>query len=229
MRPNANATATAQTSHNHATATALAQQNATATVVAQATAMATSPYKPFTTVALDSPLTSASSGCDSSTICQFSSTGYQVSIQQANTLQFCRNSGQYGEIAYQATMTITQGDCGGLTFRYNDNNNFYFFEVCVNGTYDVGYYVNGQPTLLYPNFHTSSAIKQGLNQPNTLAITVQGDTVNMFINGSTSIDAGTSSSLTGSTFSQGQIGLFAEDAGDPTTVVYTNALVWTIS
>jgi len=226
---NANATATAQTSHNHATATALAQQNAAATASAQATALVTSHYPPFTTVALDSPLTSASSGWDSSTICQFTSTGYQVSIQQANTLQFCQNSGQYGEIAYQVTMTITQGDCGGLTFRYIDNRNFYFFEVCANGTYDIGDYVNGQSNLLYSNFRTSSAIKQGLNQPNTIAITVQGDTVNIFINGSKSIDTGTSSSLTGSTFSQGQIGLLADDSGNPTTIAYTNALVWTIS
>ena len=222
---NANATATVLTqAHNNATATVLAQQNATATAVASATAIATSHYPPFTTVALNDSLTSASSAWNTSTICHFSSTGYQISIQQANSLQPCVDSGQYGELAYQVTMSISQGDCGGLIFRYVDNNNFFFFEVCANGRYELGDYVNNNESDL--GFHANSAIKQGLNQQNMIAVTVQGDTINMYVNGN-NIDGATDSILTGSTFSQGRVGLLAHDAGDPTSVTYIDALVWT--
>jgi hypothetical protein len=210
-----------------ATATALTQaHNATAIVAASATAIATSHYPPFTMVALDDPLTKASSGWDTGTICQFSSTGYQISIQQAHTTQFCLNSAQHGDIAYQVTMSIHQGDCGGLIFRYIDVHNLFFFKVCTNGQYTLGDYVNNNESDI--GFYTSSAIKQGSNQQNVLAITVQGDTINMYVNG-TNIDTATNQRLTSSAFSQGQVGLLADDTGDPTTATYTNALIWTAS
>ena len=227
----ANATATVQTTHNNATATALTQQNATATTVARinltATAVATSPYSPFTKVALDDGLLTASSDWSASSTCQFNSTGFQASIAQANTIQHCLNAGRFGEMAYQVTMNITQGDCGGLDFRFVDSQNFYFFIVCQNGTYNVGDFVKGQSGTLYVENHASSLIQQGLNKPNVLAVTLQGNTINMYMNGKL-LDNATNSLLTGSVFSQGSIGLFAEDESGPTTVTYTNALVWTM-
>ncbi len=230
---NANATATVQTSHNQATATALAQQNATATAIANAnataTAVVTSHYPPFTNVALFDTLTSPTSAWNSSSTCQFGSSGYMVSIQQAHTLQYCvNNSGQFGQIAYQVTMTVQQGDCGGLVFRHVDANNFYFMDVCQDGSYDVGDFVNGTENLRYNNTQPSSAIIQGTGKQNVIAITVQGDTVNVFINGH-SVDTVTSQALTTSFFSQGEIGLLADNLGNPTAVSYTNALVWTAS
>ncbi len=227
-----NATATVQTSHNNATATALAQQNATATAVANthltATAIATSQYPPFTNVALNSPLASASSDWDSSSICQFTSTGYRVSIAQAGHFQYCLNSGTFGDSAYQVTMSIQQGNCGGLIFRRIDNNNLFLFEVCSDGTYDLSALVNSTWHSLYSANRASGAIQQGLNKQNVIAITVQGDTVNMYVNGN-KIDTATNPALTSSTFSQGALGLMADDTGDPTAVTYTNALVWTAS
>ena len=227
-----NETATVQTSHDNATATTVAQQNATATAVANihltATAIATSHYPPFTNVSLNSPLTSASSDWDSSSICQFTSTGYQVSIAQAGHFQYCLNSGTFGDSAYQVTMSIQQGNCGGLIFRRIDNNNLFLFEVCADGTYNTSALINSKWNSLYPTNRASGAIQQGLNKQNVIAVTVQGDTVNMYVNG-TKIDTGTAQALTNSTFSQGAIGLMADDTGDPTAVTYTNALVWTAS
>ena len=228
---NSNATATAQTSHNNATATARAQQNATATAFASvhltATALATSHYPPFTNPALNDSLTSTSSDWPSSSICQFASAGYQVSIARVNTFQYCLNSGTFGDFAYQVTMNIQQGDCGGLIFRHIDNSNFYLFEVCQDGRYNLGDFLNNQGSTLYTTPHTNSLIQQGLNKQNVIAITVQADTVNMYVNGK-NIDNATSKALT-STFTQGGIGLMAADATNPTAVTYTNALVWTAS
>ena len=230
-----------KTQHDNATATAIANNNAAATANvittahtiatrnAIATAQVTSHYPPFTTLAFNDQLTSSDSQWDSGSSCQFTSAGYQASIAQLNYFQSCLDSKVFGESAYQANMTIGQGDCGGLVFRYVDSKNFYLFEVCQNGTYNVGNYVKDQPTLLYPypNFKASSAIHQGLNQQNVIAVVVQGDTVNMYVNGK-NIDTAKNQNLTNA-FSQGQIGLLAADTGDPTSVVYTNVLVWTAS
>ncbi len=227
---NINATATAQANtHALATATANANVTATAAVNATATAVVTSHYPPFTNLALYDSLTSSNSQWDSGSQCQFTSAGYQVSIARSGFFQWCLNTKQLGDLAYQATMNIQQGDCGGLIFRYVDSNDFYLFEVCQDGTYNVGDFVSGKATYLYPNANkSSSAIHQGANQSNVIAVSVQGDTVNMFVNGQ-SIDTATSTTLTSSTFKQGQIGLLADDTADPTSVTYTNVLVWTAS
>jgi hypothetical protein len=173
-------------------------------------------------------LTTASSDWDSSSICQFTSTGYQVSIAQAGHFQYCLNSGTFGDSAYQVTMSIQQGNCGGLIFRRIDNSNLFLFEVCADGTYNSSALITNTWHSLYSTRRASAAIQQGLNKQNVIAITVQGDTVNMYVNGN-KIDTGTNQTLTSNTFSQGAIGLVADDTGDPTAVVYTNALVWTAS
>jgi serine/threonine protein kinase len=227
------ATATARTqANNNATATVLARQNATATAFAStnltATAVVTSHFPPFTTLSFHDPLnTSSNSNWSSSTPCQASSNGYQVSIAQVNTFEYCSYlPGMFGEFAYQATMNIQQGDCGGLIFKYVDSNNLFLFEVCQNGTYNLNALVNNQWSDLYTNDHPSAAIQQGLNKQNVLAVTVQGDTVNMYVNGQ-KIDTATDQDLTSSKFSTGGIALVADDVSNPTTVIYTDALVWT--
>ncbi len=226
---NNNSTATAN-ANNHATSTAIALATAHAqeTAAASATALVTSHYPPFTTLALYAPLTTSSSQWDTNSSCQFTSSGYQVSIAQAGYFHWCLASQQFADIAFQVNMTITQGDCGGLMFRYVDSNNFYMAEVCQNGTYNLGDFVNGNANYLYTNPRSSSAIQQGPNQTNVVAIVVQGNTVNMYVNGH-QIDTATSDTLTSSQFSQGAVGMLADDVSDPTAVTYTNALVWTQS
>lgn len=223
---NTHATATALTASQHATATALAvSQQATAVAVASATAAATSQYPRFMHVALNDALTSGNDWGGSTTACQTSSTGLQISIQQVNTFQYCLHAGQYGDIAFQATMSITQGDCGGLDFRHIDAQTSFFFKVCQDGTYNIGENTSTQTILLYTaGDHTSSAIQQGLNKQNMLGVTVQGNTINVYVNGK-NIDSATDTDL--KTNTQGQVGLFAEDRGHSTIVVYTHALVWT--
>ena len=195
---------------------------------ATATAIVTSHYPPFTNLALYDALTSSNSQWHSGSACQFTSAGYQVSVARSGFIQYCTNTKQFGDLAYQTTMTIQQGDCGGLIFRFVDSNNLYYFVVCQNGTYDLSDYVSGKQTPLYANTKPSATIHQGVNQSNVIAVSVQGDTVNMYVNGLT-IDSATNATLTSSTFNRGQIGLLADDTADPTAVTYTNVLVWTAS
>jgi len=235
---NADATATASahaaaTAHANATATANANAtgtaiaNATATAIANAnataTAIATSHYPPFSLVALNDPLTSNSaSGWATGTQCQFTSTGYQVSIARAGFYQGClATATNFGDFAYQVTMTITQGDCGGLIFRAVDNQDFYTFNVCQNGRYNLALYAKSGTTSTQAS--SSSAIHTGVNQVNTLAVVIQGNTFNLYANGQHL------NSFTDSTFTHGEIGVVSTDLSSPTAVDYTNALVWTAS
>jgi hypothetical protein len=128
-------------------------------------------------------------------------------------------------MAYQATMTITQGDCGGLMFRSADLKNFSTFYVCQDGTYNLVDFVADQPQPLYPQFQVTSAIHQGMNQQNVIAVSIQADTIDAYVNGlpvDTVQDANFNTTL-----KQGGVGLLAEAIHDTTLVSYTNATVWT--
>ena len=66
------------------------------------------------------------------------------------------------------------------------------------------------------------AIHTGLNQANTLAVVAQGNTFDLYVNDE-KVD-----SVSDSTYSQGEIGvLAANQAGNGTEVVFSNAMVWT--
>ncbi|HXZ03330.1 MAG TPA: protein kinase [Ktedonobacteraceae bacterium] len=225
---NTNMTATAQTQANANTATASAHAQATQNVNATATAIATSHFAPFTSLALDDSLTNSSdSQWDSNSACMASSNGYNVSIQQFNTLKWCNYaSSTFTDFAFQVNMTIKSGDCGGMIFREVDHNNFYAVLVCADATYDLGIFQNGsfQWASALNQRSSSSAIRRGSGQMNTVAIVVQGNTFNLYVNNFTNrVDTFTDSALD----QQGAIGLLADNLGNPTSVVYTNAVVWT--
>jgi hypothetical protein len=209
----------------HATATAFAIPGLTATAVATS---AISPYAPFTEPLLEQSLISPAYGWSTGPFCQFSAVGYKVTNIRPLYIQRCIDTRyQFGEMAYQITMTIHTGDCGGLIFGYQDVNNFYIFEVCQQGVYNVAGFFKGKWIVHYPFFAISSAIRKGLNVQNRIAITVKGFAVNMYVNGQ-HIDMAINLDSTGNDISQGCIGLFVNYGHNtPTSVIYTNALVWT--
>jgi len=94
--------------------------------------------------------------------------------------------------------------------------------VCQNGQYQSARYVKNVNTGS-TSLTTSSAIHTGLHQVNMVAVVVQGDTFNFYVNGQHIY------SVTDTTFTHGAVGVVANDNTSPTTVDYTNALVWTAS
>ncbi len=227
----ATATVMRTLANNHATATTVSLDNAVNTAVAvpglTATAVAISPYAPFTKVLLDNSLTSGYFGWSEGSNCQMSAiAGYQVSVARDFYIDYCTSTmGQYGEMAYQVIMSIRTGDCGGLVFGYKDVNNYYTFEVCQDGTYNIYSYLKGEWISLYPHSRMNSAIRQGLYMQNRIAVTIMRDVINMYVNGK-EIDTAKDFDLTGNPIRRGEIGLLADDRGNTTSVIYTNALVW---
>jgi serine/threonine protein kinase len=227
----AEAIATAQ-----AIATDTAQTNATATAQAIATATASvvaaspDPYPPGGgTLALYDPLHNESigSGWDTGSInCTFTGHAYQVSAINIDHSQYCTaRSTDFSNFAFEVQINILQGDVGGMIFRADAaNNSYYIFFVGRNGYYSLfACKSNICNSLVVSKF--SPAIKQGLNQSNTIAVVATGTTITLYVNGKQL------ASMQDSTFTHGQIGVLASPAPNTshlTEVAYTNARVWTL-
>ncbi|MBV9709498.1 MAG: hypothetical protein JO011_01140 [Ktedonobacteraceae bacterium] len=226
----ATATAIRTLVNNSATATTVSLDNAVNTAIAvprlTATAIAISSYASFTKLSMYNPLNSGYYGWSGGPNCQMSGAGYQVSITRDFYINYCISTmGQHDEMAYQVMMSIHTGDCGGLVFGYKDTNNYYIFEVCQNRTYNLYSYLKSEWISLYPYFRTRSEIREGLNTQNTIAVTIMGNTINMYVNGK-KIDTAKDFDLTGGPVRRGEVGLIANDKGKATSVIYTNAVVW---
>jgi len=224
-----------QAAQAHATTTAITAVTATAQVEASATAavIAANPnaYTPgLGKLALIDPLSDNSKGYawDTGTqtdgTCAFSGGSYHSSTQKTQFYYICSTGvPDYSNFAFEVQMKILQGNCGGMVFRYNSNTGkLYFFEVCQDGSYLFSRY----PDFTGNNVKdlaggSSKAIATGLNQTNTIAVVAQGSTLSIYVNKQKI------ASVNDSTFTHGQIGLFADDSNHPTDVAFNNVKVWT--
>jgi hypothetical protein len=234
--PDANATASAVAAHD-ATASVVAANNATATAAVWATAVVKNPdlYPPAGTLALVDPLSqpyewTAHSDANWGGQCQFvNGMYYQIHQLPSNKFYPCVNDGPnghdiYSNFAFEVNMTITQGDCGGLTIRDNgDTSNAYVFQVCQNGSYSFDKYVSNSNSTNLKQKNNSPAINQGTGQSNVIAVVANGSTLDLYVNGQ-KID-----STSDPSYSRGNIGLIAEAISNETTVTYQEAKVWTLS
>ena len=109
-----------------------------------------------------------------------------------------------------------------VVFRADvNNNNFYDFEVCQDGSYYLALYSNGNGKyVIQPK--NSSSIKTGLNQDNIVAVVAQGKSITLYINNQNL------STATDSSFSSGSVGLVGDAVNGSTDVAYAFAKVWTL-
>ena len=228
----AQATEAAQT---HATATAITAITATAQAQASATAAVIAanpnPYTPgLGKLALIDPLSDNSKGYawDASVhtdgTCAFSGGNYHSSTQKTQFFYLCTAEvTDFSNFAFEVQMKILQGDCGGMVFRADSNSGkMYFFEVCQNGTYLFSRYLDFTGNNVKDLAGGSSAtITTGLNQTNVFAVVAQGSTLSIYVNKQKIASA------SDSTFSHGQIGLFADSNSHATEAAFNNVKVWT--
>src|SRR5947209_6966208 len=228
------ATATTQSNNTQASATAQAI-NATATSQTSnvnptptATAANTNPFPPAgATLVINDPLTNNNNGYgwettpDAGGVCQFTGGAYQVNEKAYDTREYCPayNTNFGSNFAYEAQMTIVQGDLGGLIFKDATNQVFYFWRFSQDGSYDlIPYHTPSLPTLASgtaPSFNT------GYNQTNLLQVIVTNSRIQLFVNNQYVTSVGISG------YGQGYIGVFVKDRGNPTEAIFSNAKVWT--
>ena len=185
------------------------------------------PYPPNTgTLALNDPLSDNSNGnfwgesSETNGSCSFTGEKYHINVLQTNIYFACTSRvSNFSNFVYEVQMTIVQGDRGGIIFR-SDGNNFYYFRIGNDGTYSLDIYKDNsdQHTLISSS---NSAINIGHNQSNLIAAVANGSNIVLYVNNQR-ID-----SVTDSAFSQGQIGVAASDNSHLTEVVFSNAKVWT--
>jgi len=199
--------------------------NATATAAAGATQ---NPYPPYSgTLALNDPLQNNNNGYNWGVdnnigSCKFIAGAYHVIMPQTGQFHYCTASAtSFTDFVYQVQMTITRGDQGGILFRANGGQgNFYYFHISRKGLYGLDIY-NNRTFVRTLRGGFSAAINTALNAPDLLAIVAKGNTFDLYIN------LQHIASASDNTFSNGQIGVAADDEGDVTEVVFRLAKVWT--
>jgi hypothetical protein len=224
------------TAHANASATAVDAVTATAQAQASATAAVNAanpnPYTPGQgQLALNDPLTDNTKGYkwdvsnQADGTCAFTSGSYHVNTPKTQLFFLCAaEATDFSNFAYEVQAKVVQGDCAGMVFRADTNaGKLYFFEVCQDGTYNFSRYLDysGNNVKDFAG-GSSAAIVTGLNQTNTIAVVAQGSTLTIYVNKQKI------TSVTDSTFTHGQIGVFADSINHPTTVTFSNAKVWTL-
>ena len=211
---------------NQVNASSLARSNAILTAQASAQAQATvtaqvianNPYPSYLTgsgtLAFVDPLSKPGEWSSSGTgTCQFTGGAYHVKTQR-NTLS-CNSRETFSNFAFEVQLTITRGDCGGMTFRDNGSGHFYAFSICQDGTYEVVRSTSRVKVL------TSDNINNLGNQPHTIAVVANGSSMTFYVDGR-QVDREEDNNNT-----SGSIGLIADPQfDDATDVAYTNARVW---
>lgn len=215
-----------QSPQSQATATAQAQASATAAV----NSANPNPYTPgLGTLALMDPLTDNSKGYawDASVhtdgTCAFTGGSYHVSTPKTQFFYLCSAEvSDFSNFAFEVQLKVVKGDCGGMVFRSDSNTGkLYFFEVCQDGSYSFSRYLDFTGNNVKDLAGGSSAaIATGLNQTNTIAVVAQGSSLTIYVNKQKL------SSATDSSFTHGQVGVFADSSNKPTDVAFNNAKVW---
>ena len=226
--------AIAQPAAQHAQATVTAKTLATAQTRASATAYANTPQGIFTLAtsgtptindSLSNPDTSLwANHSNSGAQCAFTGGAYHITIKVSNYFYYCTPiTTGFSNFAFQVQMTLLSGDTAGLMFRVSGPTlKSYLFFLSGSGYYGL---------ILTSDFsksrtlaiNRSTAIKQGFNQPNVLTVIAKGNDLYLFINRQYV------TKITDSTYSEGNLGLFASAYKIfPTEAVFSNAEAWDI-
>lgn len=187
------------------------------------------PSFPFSqTLLLSDPLKDNSRGNqweedgNSNGSCSFSGGNYHASIALQDRFRACIALNFHaGNFTYEVQMQILKGDCGGLIFR-RTGARFYYFRVCVDGSYAFIRYTSDANTALNVTLRsgTHPAIHQGLNQANLLAVVASGSKLDLYVN--RQLIAG----VQDTSYTEGEIGLVAKAKANTTEAVFSNLMVW---
>jgi ribosomal protein L40E len=212
------------------------QAHALATGTAQAAAALQHPYPPGGTLLYNNTLSSNSTTFPwmpgyqiSGANCSFMNGALHVVESNPHHFYYCvANKTNFSNFKFQAQMTILKGNAGGIIFRDQGPENYYFrlyyFSIGQDGSYSLQRYVHAPANSFSQLVHDQSPfIKTGLGQTNLIAVVAHGNTIDLYVNQQYL------ASVTDSTYTQGQIGLAAQSEGDPTEVAFSNAQVYTLS
>jgi serine/threonine protein kinase len=155
--------------------------------------------------------------------CRFTGGAYHAIQPQKGYFHACfAQSTDFSNFVYEAQLTMVAGDYGGIVFCADSANvKFYYFSIGRDRHFYFSRYVDGDPAhaqvLLKgqaPFIHTD------LNQVNLLAVVVQNGAIDLYVNQQKI------GSYDDSTYTHGQIGVFAGSAANSANIVFSNVKVW---
>lgn len=226
------------TANAQATSTAIAEAIATATANAQATAQAVATataqaniYTQATSGAptLNDPLSYPNNWADeygtSGGNCNFSAGAYHITEPNKGYFLFCPAQGStFSSLTFQVNIDIIAGDFAGIGIRSNEAaGSAYYFAIYTDGSYDFSVWKNsnGDDSRSLQSGNSAS-IKSGHNQNNLVTIIARNATFYLYVN------KHFIASTQDSSFSSGEIGLFAGDQSHPADVAFSNAEAWSL-
>ena len=236
----AQATATVQTivtAQSQATTTTRVQAHATAQVQAHATATAQVQAQALQTIyntttsgtpTLSSTLTTQDSAnwsnynAVSGGGCAFTGNALHASVFQSHTYVPCfAQISNFSNFAFQVQMTILQGDGGGLVFRANATNiQLYLLRISHDGLFGIS--VSRDRKTITPILDDNSALIKTGAQSNLVTVIARNSTISIYVNKQFV------ATINDTTYSTGEIGVFAYDNIHATDVAFNDANVWTL-
>jgi hypothetical protein len=156
--------------------------------------------------------------------CAFADGALLASVAQQNFYVPCfAHATHFSNFTFEAQADIIKGDEAGLIFRANDSSSqFYVFRINRDGTYAL--YISQNEKNSVPIAEDSSnAIKTGLGQTNILTVIARSSNIYMYINKQFV------GSVNDSTYTSGEIGVFAGDNTNATEVAFRNVRVFAVS
>lgn len=149
--------------------------------------------------------------------CRFEQGAYHV-LPVANAHRCCRSDVYLDDLAVEATVTIEDGDEGGIGFRWDDSSG-YFFHITASGyvlfTYD-------RPTDRVETLLRGSAPVEPTG-PNLVAVLARGPTIDLYVNEEYV------ATIEDTTFRTGAVVLCARDILGGTNVAFRDVQAWSVT
>lgn len=155
--------------------------------------------------------------------CSFHGGAYHIKSVEQSYYSWCiAEIPTFRNFAFQVSMTVMEGDGGGLVFRSEGKSgNYYYFHVGQDGSFGFAIFAvpGGEKDVLTG---TSDRINTGIGQTNLLCVIARGSEIAMYVNRQPVAEAQDSA------YQGGQVGVVADEDSDTTDVAYSDAQVWAL-
>jgi hypothetical protein len=132
----------------------------------------------------------------------FSDGAYAIDVKAPKYIVWSSYTGSYGDVDIQVNATLDEGpldSAAGVLFRYQDEDNFYYYRVSADGTYNLTLYAAGERQVLVD--WTEAPEIKGRRQVNHLGVEAVGDHIRLLVNGTLLAE------VSDDTFAKGEIAL----------------------
>jgi hypothetical protein len=127
---------------------------------------------------------------------------YAISVKAPKYIVWSSYNGSHGDVDIQVDSTLNEGpldSAAGVLFRYQDEDNFYYYRVSADGSYNLTVYAAGERQVLID--WTEAPEIKGRRQVNRLRVEAVGDRIRLFANNTLLAE------VSDETFAQGEIAL----------------------